>query len=241
MKFIYLTLTVLFMAPITGSAQFWDRQFQSDLLQMDEYIKRNDRDIDFTDTESYVGTPYNNPSYLPGTVYKGEEIYASDIALRYNAVADEMEIKRSVTSPDEEARVLTKSPDIFVKIMDDIFIFVPYQGGIEGGGYFEVLYEGSSIDLYKKHVKDFKPAKQATTSITRDTPATFKDEPVYYIATKQGKFYELPSNSNRMMKVFGDNKRTMKEYVQDNRMDVREEDDLKRLIMYYDREYGELN
>jgi hypothetical protein len=236
MKLFIITLSALILTPAIMLGQFWDRQFQSDLLQMDEYIKRNDRDIDFTDTESYSGTPYNNPSYLPGTVYKGDEVYVSDVALRYNAVADEMEIKKTIAASDEDARVLTKSPDIFVKILDDIFVFVPYQGGVEDGGYFQVLFEGQNLDLYKKHIKDFTPAKPATTSITRPVPAKFDDEPVYYLVDKQGKFYELPSNQNRMMKVFGENRNMMKDYAKENSIDIRKEDHLKRLIMYYDRE-----
>ena len=57
-------------------------------------------------------------------------------------MADEIEIKESLDSSDDDARVLTKSPDIFVKIEEDIFIFAPYKGGIEEGGYFQVMFEG---------------------------------------------------------------------------------------------------
>lgn len=210
------------------------RQFTNDLYQLDEYIKRQSGEIDFSKTDSYTGTPYNHPSYLPGNVYKGKELLATNVALRYNAIADEMEIKESLSSSNEDAKVLTKSPDIFVKISNDIFVFVPYQGGIEGGGYFQVLYEGQKYDLFKKVKKHFTAAKKASTSITRDIPAKFADDPVYYIVTKTGKFYELPSNRKKKLKVFSDNMSLVKEYVDKNRLDLNDEKDLLRVIKYYD-------
>ena len=209
------------------------RQFTNDLYQLDEYIQRGSRGIDFKDTDSYTGTPYNNPSYLPGNVYNGDELLASNVALRYNAIADEMEIKESLTTTDTEAKVLTKSPDIFVKIGGDIFVFVPYQGGIENGGYFQVLFEGQKYDLFKKLVKEFTPLKKASTSITRDIPPKFTDKPVYYIVTKSGKFYELPSSRKKKLKVFAENEGMMKSYVNDNDLDLNKERDLIKAIRYY--------
>ncbi|MAZ73565.1 MAG: hypothetical protein CMC70_10515 [Flavobacteriaceae bacterium] len=211
-----------------------NRRFTSNLFQVDEHIKRQSKDIDFLDTDSYTGTPYNHPSYLNGNVYQNNELLATNVALRYNAVADEMEIKESLTSPDEEAKVLTKSPEIFVKIMNDIYIFAPYKGGVEGGGYFQVLHEGTTVDLYKKLKKDFKPERKATSSITTDTPAMFSDDITYYLATKDGKFYEMPRSRNKKLKVFGKKKDEVKDFVKDNRLDLNDEKDLLRVVKFYD-------
>jgi hypothetical protein len=238
-KKIIILIVILAGSVSSMNAQRFDtpygtRQFTNDLYQLDEYIKRQDQGINYDDTNSYRGTPYNHPSYLPGNVYNGNELLATNVALRYNAMADEIEIKESLTSPDEDAKVLTKSPDIFVKINNtDIFIFAPYQGGIQGGGYFQVLHEGEKYDLFKKLKKEFTPARAASTSITRDTPANFKDRPVYYIVTKNGKFYELPSSRNKKLKVFGDNKDHIKDYVGENNLDLNNEQDLTRVIKYY--------
>ncbi|QNJ97842.1 hypothetical protein [Constantimarinum furrinae] len=240
MKKNIVILTVIIIGSLSSiTAQHFDtpygtRQFTNDLYQLDEYIKRQDQGINYDDTDSYRGTPYNTPSYLPGNVYNGSDLLATNVALRYNAMADEIEIKESVTTPDDEAKVLTKSPDIFVKINNkDIFVFAPYKGGIEGGGYFQILHEGDRYDLFKKHVKEFTPAKTASTSITRDTPAKFKDRPVYYIVTKDGKFYELPTSRNKKLKVFGENQDLVKDYVSQNQLDLNEENDLVRVIKYY--------
>lgn len=238
MKKILVILPILMLFSVTSIAQNFfgagaRRQMVNDIYQIDEYIKRQNRGVDYADTESYVGTPYNDPSYLPGNIYKGNELMATNVALRYNAMADEMEVKESITSPDSEAVVLTKSPDIFVKIKNDIFVFVPFDGGIEGGGYFQVLYEGQRYDLFKKHVKEFSPYKKASTSITRDFPARFTDKPEYYIVTKSGKFYQLPDKKSKILKVFSENQDLVKQYVKDNALDLKKEEDLVRLIRYY--------
>ena len=124
-KEIIIGIGLCFITLLGVNAQVFDtpygtRQFTNDLYLLDEYIKRQSKGVDFKDTDSYKGTPYNHPSYLPGNVYKNDELMASNVALRYNAIADEMEIKESLGSSDDDARVLTKSPDIFVKIRNDI-------------------------------------------------------------------------------------------------------------------------
>ncbi len=210
------------------------RQFTNDLYQLDEYIKRQNKGIDFDNTESYSGTPYNHPSYLMGNVYKNDSLWANNVALRYNAMADEMEIKESLATPNSEAKVLTKSPDVYVKIVNDIYVFAPYKGGIESGGYFQVLFEGNKIGLFKKPKKAFTQAKKASTSITRDLPASFKDKPVYYIVDKNGKYFELPSSRSKKLKVFGSNKDAIKKYVGEKDLDLNVEHDLIRVIRHYD-------
>lgn len=233
-KLIIISILVFLGANQVFAQGYYQKQFTSDLFILDEYIKRQNKGIDFKDTKSYTGTPYNHPSYLTGNVYRNNELLATNVALRYNAIADEMEIKESITSSDDDAKVLTKSPDIFVKIMDDIFVFVPYQGGVEGGGYFEVLYEGKKVDLFKKHVKSFSKGKKATSSITRDVPAKFVDKPVYYLVMKNGKFYELPSSRNKKIKVFGEHQDLMKDYVKDNDLDLNDEEDLRKAVLFFD-------
>ncbi|MGK0385978.1 MAG: hypothetical protein ACI849_000584 [Patiriisocius sp.] len=227
-------LCILFcLSSSISYGQYWDKLFQSDLIMIDTYIKRNDSGISYKDTRTYKGTPYNNASYLLGTVYKNDALLATNVALRYNAIADEIEIKESLDSPDENARVLTKSQDIYVKIINEIFVFVPYEGGVEKGGYFSILYEGSQISLYKKMNKKFTAAKKASSSLVRDMPAKFEDAPVYYIVNTVGKFYQFPKSRKGKFKVFGSTKKLIKEYTEVKNLDINNEADLKKVIEYY--------
>ena len=234
MKKIILTLTICVLTLNTAIAQFDAAMFVSDAFLLDTYIKRQNKGINFKDTKSYKGTPYNNPNYLLGNIYKEGKLLANNIAIRYNAVADEMEVKQNPSDSDDDARVLTKSQDIYVKIIDAIYVFVPYQGGIEKGGYFQVIFEGNNIALYKKHVKDFHPEKKATSSITKTLPAVFKDKPVYYLVTKKGTFYQMPKSKSKKLKVFGEKQNKMKDFTKQNSLDLNKEQDLLTAIKYYD-------
>ncbi|QIE60164.1 hypothetical protein G5B37_11510 [Rasiella rasia] len=233
MRTIVIIFLLLSLSSDIVQGQSNNDRFVSSLFQLDEFIKRQDKFIDYMDTEKYHGTPYNHPNYLKGNVYKGNTLLAKGVALRYNAIADEMEIKKTLDTPISEARPLTKSPDIFVKIEDAIFVFAPYQGGIQGGGYFQVLHEGEKIDVFKKLNKKFIPAKPAKTSITRAFKARFVDKPIYYLVTKTGKFYELPSSKNKKLKVFGKNKEVISKFVAENKLDLNEEKDLVATIIFF--------
>lgn len=234
-KVFILSLVLALFSQVTAIAQeFNGRLFMSDVFRIEEHIKRQNFGIDFKDTDSYKGTPYNHPSFLNGNIYKGSELLATNVAIRYNAMADEIEVKESLASSDDDAKVLTKDPDIYVKIVNDIFVFVAYQGGIEGGGYFKVMQEGNKYDLFKKLAKEFVPEKEASSSITTAVPAKFVDKPIYYIVTKDGKFYELPKSRSKKLKVFGPNKDLIKKYVSSNGLDLNDEKDLQKVIKYYD-------
>ena len=229
-----MTVVLCVITLNTTTAQFDAAMFVSDVFLLDNYIKRQNKDVNFKDTKTYKGTPYNNPSFLLGNIYKEGKLLADNLAIRYNAVADEMEVKQILNSDDENARVLAKSQDIYVKIVDDIYVFVPYQGGIENGGYFQVIFEGSQIALYKKHIKDFKPEKKATSSITKTLPAVFKDKPVFYLVTKSGKFYQMPKSRSKKLKVFGEKQNQMKAFTKQNNLDLNKQEDLLTAVKYYD-------
>ncbi|MEZ8002489.1 MAG: hypothetical protein QMC45_01875 [Patiriisocius sp.] len=234
MKKIIMTVVLCVITLNTTTAQFDAAMFVSDVFLLDNYIKRQNKDVNFKDTKTYKGTPYNNPSFLLGNIYKEGKLLADNLAIRYNAVADEMEVKQILNSDDENARVLAKSQDIYVKIVDDIYVFVPYQGGVENGGYFQVIFEGSQIALYKKHIKDFKPEKKATSSITKTLPAVFKDKPVFYLVTKSGKFYQMPKSRSKKLKVFGEKQNQMKAFTKQNNLDLNKQEDLLTAVKYYD-------
>lgn len=239
-KFVLILALVLLGNSIELHAQYTvnlspaNREAINRIYQLDEYIKRFDKGIDYKDVKSYKGTPYNNPSYLPGNIYENNKLLANDVALRYNAIEDEIEVKETLATNDDDAKVLTKSLNIFVKINKDIFIFAPYQGGVENGGYFQVLFEGDNYNLYKKLKKKFIPAKKASTSITKDLPPVFLDRPVYYIVTNEGKYYELPESKNKKLKVFGNKQIEIKKYIKENKLDLKDEKDLIRVINYFD-------
>ena len=230
-------IVLLLCGVLLGSsalAQYKTRQSINELYLADAYIKRQADGISYNNPDEYNGTPYNFPDYQIGNIYKGNELFATEVALRYNAVADELEVKESLATSDEDARVLPKDPEIFVKIQNDIFVFVPFQGKVEDGGYFHVMYEGKKLDLYKKIIKKVIPGKKASNSLTKDVPTEFRDKSQYFLVTKNGRFYQLPDSKAKKFDIFGANKALVMKYVEENDLDVNNDEDLLKIVAYYD-------
>jgi cytochrome oxidase Cu insertion factor (SCO1/SenC/PrrC family) len=184
--------------------------------------------------DAYTGTPYNNPIFLLGTIYENNEVVVSNYALRYNAMADEIEVKETLYLEDSEAKMLTKSPDLYVKIMDEMFVFVPTAQSGQDSGYFQVLHVGNNHHLYKKITKKYFPARKARNSFEKDVLANYADRSSFYLVSKDGKFQEFGSSKNKRLKVFGDKQDDIKKYIQKGRLDINNDEDLLKIVKYYD-------
>jgi len=181
--------------------------------------------------EAIKDEAYANPNFLPGSIYQGEEIVRSGIQMRYNTYADEIEIKEKPSSKDFGA--LVKDPDIFVKIGNNIYVFVPHEQSPDKSGYFNVLFAGERYDLYKRTISTFIEAKEAQSSYDRATPPSFKKSTTYYLVDN-GTFLEIPNTRSKIMNMMSSKKKEMHQYVKSNKLDVRKEADLIKALQHFD-------
>lgn len=184
---------------------------------------------------NFSGSAYENEEFVNGYVFNDGKILASNIALRYNAKRDEVEVKRSLTTSNADARVLVKNSDIYIKILNKAFVYSPVREGISKAGYFVVLHEGDNYALYKKISKKFMEGRESVNSITRDTPSVFKNIETYYLVDKEsGAFTLFPKSRKGKLKVFTENKKEIKEFVQSEKLNINKDYALKKLVKYYD-------
>jgi len=181
--------------------------------------------------ESMEGSPYANENFIKGNIYKGKELSNKNILLRYNAFADEIEIKKHDQS--ETYNALIKNPDVYVKIFQDVYVFVPYNGSNEKGGYFNIVTEGAQFDLYKKTTVTYKEPYFAETSYQSDRPAAWVKTKIYYLVGKDGSFYELPTRRSKVLDVMSKKKKEVKRYIKEQNIDLDEEQDLAKLVTYF--------
>jgi len=233
-KIIFVSVLTLIFGSFTLVSQ--NLGTQRKLNQFTEYLDRfNENDIyNKDDPSTYKGSPFANPSYLLGNVYQDDKLISKGIALRYNVYSEEIEVKESILEDYKNAKALTKSTDIHVSIATDEFVYLPMSESLATSGYFQVLHQGNFIVLYKKLQKKFYLPKKAATSLTKDVPATFIDREVYYLATKEERFYELPNSKSKKLKIFEKNKEIVKDYLKENDLDINKENDLIKLIVYID-------
>ena len=199
-----------------------------------DYVDRHGSDnLDYLEDE-YKGTPYNNPIFLLGNIYKLDKIVVENYALRYNAMTDEIEVKETLYVEDDEIQALVRDPEFYVKIMGDMFVFVQGNEIIDQAGYFQVMHAGDNYHLYKKIVKKYYPPKKAQNSFEKDVLASFVDRSEYYLVSQDGKFQEFGSSKKKRLKLFNDRQAEIKKYVSNGRLDLTEEEDLMKVVKYYD-------
>ncbi len=229
-----LILGIALLGSIASIAQVDTRLLTSDLNRVDSYIKRNNDTLSYTLPKDYNGSPYFNDAFVPGNIYEGDAIIASETPMRYNIFSNEIEIKESLEDPDYAAKPLTKSSDIWVEINKTIIVLIPFNGSDEEGSYFQVLYEGKKINFLKKVVKEFSTPKKAATSIKRDLKGAFTDKTTFFLQAKNGRMFEMPKSKNKKYLVFGKHQDTLKQFAKEHKLNINKEPDLRRLILHFD-------
>ena len=225
-------IIVICFASSIGFSQNRNTQFKTELFVYSADVFNTRNLYDPATPENYDGTPYYVNDFLLGDVYLENEIILSNGALRYNAVADEIEYKESLNDDDKSAKALVKSKEIYAKIMNDTFVFIPSQG------YYLVIFDGNNLSLLKKVTKKYFPPKKAQNNYERSTLARFEDRFKYTIYSKNGKTLELPKSKNKKIKAFGNDEKIVESYTKEQKLDLNNEKDIKKLIRYLDKIQG---
>lgn len=198
-------------------------------------IDLNQKSLAFGLTEAEFNSikdeAYANSNFVLGKIFQEDKLIKDDVPMRYNAFADEIEIKKNTS--DERFSALIKDPNIFVKIFKDIYVFVPYEGSNEKGGYFNVLSDGKTYDLYKKTTAIFREPQKARTNYEKDSPPTFVKTTTYYLV-QDGTFLEMPSSKSKVLKMMDKKGDEIKSYIKQNNIDIDKEADMIKLVSYFD-------
>ncbi|WP_026450792.1 hypothetical protein [Aequorivita capsosiphonis] len=230
MKNIILFGLFVFVS-LTAIAQSYNSEFDV----YSRTIDINQKSLAFGLTEAQFDAikdeAYANPDFVNGNIYQEDQLLKKEVPMRYNAYADEIEIKKNAS--DNNYGALTKAPNIFVKMGKDLYVFVPYNGSNAKGGYFNVLNDGKTYDLYKKVTSIFNEPKTAETSYGKDTPPGFTKNVVYYLV-EDGTFLEMPNRKSKILKMMDQKKSEMKTFIKENDLDLDNEADLIKAVKHFD-------
>lgn len=140
---------------------------------------------------------YKSPEYLTGNlVYDGQPYY--DIQLKYDLFEDELIIELQTSSGSSILKLLKDEVDAF-EIDDRNFRHLRntrvYKSNDRIDGFYEVLTEGTSMTLLKKHRKTRKKVLENRTVLSE-----FLNDDAYYVYY-QDLFYPI-KNKNDLIKIF---------------------------------------
>ncbi len=192
------------------------------------------KEYDEFSIKEYQGSPFLAEDFILGDIYLEGKLQHSDIPLRYNAYKDQFEIDEA-TQQEGVVTYMDKGKGVSVRVSQRSFIVLPYaeKGTNKELKYFEALYLGSKVQLYKRNIQIFTPRKEALTSMTPAIPAKFTPSEVFYAMWEDKPMTRLPNAINKIYKFFGADRDAIKDFSKKYRLDLRSEKDLKRLFTFY--------
>ena len=174
------------------------------------------------------GSPFINENF---EVVKFKKIKNKTFVARYNANLGEMQIQR-----ENDTIALFNSEDYEITFTLRKKVYKTYNYSNKQGdlkqGFLVVLKEIDSISLLKEELVQFIESKPALTGYDKAKPAEYKRlNDVYYYKTGD-KVLLLPSKRKDFLKLFPDNSEKIKAYIKENKINLKDEDDLIKIVGY---------
>ncbi len=226
--FAIASLTIFTLSSFTSFAQK-DTGDQSTKYITNRPIKA------YPKAERYMGSPYENADFANGSILTDGKVLANNVALRYNVVRNEIEVKQNIEDHNRTAKAMVKSPDIYAKILNKTFVFITNDEDRSKAGYFIILHEGEKYSVYKKLSKEYIEGAESMSSLTRDIPAMYKEKQELFLVNKADGSLELfPRSRSGRFALFGDHKKTLKKYASENKLNINKDFALVRLVKHLD-------
>jgi hypothetical protein len=179
------------------------------------------------------GSPYENNKFLLGIIRDASNNKNTQMYMRYNIYADEIEVKTTLSSP--EIKSLAKQYYINCTIDKKIYQYHSFTDKLNNTleGYLIVLYQGKNYSLYKHLTSSFTPKQFAKSSINSEEPPTFDTKTGFYIKIGDA-ISSLPNKKKVLLNTFSVHRKKLKSYISKNRINLRKENKLLKLIKYLD-------
>lgn len=201
------------------NAQLSNESVTSPIQKQLKQVQKNSSKLYFLVTESfpleYNGKKFLNNSFIESTIidFQNDQF---DVELRYRFADDEMQIMH-----DEKIKAIVpqKIKKLILKKNEKEQIFIPVEYSNKKSvnlGYFELLADGN-MKLLKQFQKKGKE-KIKTVLFFQN-----KNKPAEYIKMKKSSILKLMSKK----------KSSVSKFIVKNKIDVKKENDLKKVFDYY--------
>ena len=187
-----------------------------------EYI--SNRTVNLLENQNdYTGSPYYNVEYLTGNILFEGKTIASNKSLRYNVSKEEFEIRDPRNQESKIVKTILRNTEITIQIGEESFEYITNEKN---------RYKGGKYSLYKKIKKEYIASQRAVSSMASDVAALYKEKIFLYLVDEQGAFTALPSSKKGNLNAFGKMKKEVKEYAQKNKLNLKKEKDLIKVLAY---------
>jgi hypothetical protein len=174
------------------------------------------------------GTPYLDEKYVDGEIYFGESA-RTKAPVRYNIYQDLMEYQQN-----GKALVLDPSTKIKKVQMGDI-TFIVEKLTLDGKtkyGFLNLLDSGK-VTLFSRKMMRYQAPLKGRALDGGDMPAKFsKMSDLYFYKIGTGELQEVGSLKD-LIASLPDKQDEIKQYVKQEKLSPKKEDELRKLIQYY--------
>ena len=224
----YLLLLILFSFFLKTEAQVEYQLssafdfYRSHKIASGEYRNTlSEKDID--------GSPYLNDEFIKGSIYTISKTQYSDLPLRYNIYNDEIEFET-----DDNKVAALDAPEIVEKVTfgDFLMEYIPFEYSNKvKKGFFEVLLKGKA-SLYSRPEVEFRDAKKPEPYKEAEPAKFIRKDDRYYL--RFGMEAAIPCvNKKDVIGKFPDHSSDIEAFIKKNKINVKKEDDLKKMVEYY--------
>jgi hypothetical protein len=225
-KKILLTLFALFISN-SGFAQ----------IELDDYIGKvgdafngGNTVVTFQTTE-IEGNPLLFDQFLVGVLVNGK---SQTVPVRMNL---DLANNRILVDQDNKIIAMDNSAVTSIQIKTPKMTF---KNGFSTGGkddlnknsLFEVIFEGDNYTVLKHTgVSLQEDVASYGTAVQKDVFVRYTD---YYLITSENGFEGLSSRKRRFFRVFGDDRKAIEKYVDENDLDFKDDTDRSEIFAYAD-------
>lgn len=226
---IYTHFLLIFLLAIPGislcqinSSSGMSARMQSILKSTSLYVANSYEDV--------YGNPYVDEEFREGEIlFKDSSIYKG-IGMRLNHNNDQIEFQQ-----DGQILAIPNPEDLIsVSFGNHLFTFEKYIKGKKTlTSFFEVLVSGKINLLYHRESivkREQLPPTEMSGKNYRDYFRTVKD---YYIKKEGEPAFLVYKTPKSILKALPDKKIELKKYIDQNKLKIKKEEDLKALIEYY--------
>lgn len=184
--------------------------------------------------EGTKGTPYVFESWYPGEIFLKSKSKVLVKEMNYNCFDNEL----VYLDPASKAVMMINrfTVDLFY-IMNgsDTLLFVPIDPENDGEFIFaQVLYKEGSM-VYKQYQKEFIRANyEGGYSADRKYDEFADKSAIYFAKQNDTKIYKAKKSKKQMLGAFPDMEDQLSSYIKAEKLDLKDENDVVKLLKYYD-------
>lgn len=176
------------------------------------------------------GSPYLAPEFANGLVKLTNGSTFKDMPLRYDQVTNELVFK------DKSGKMLTFSDPVaefkFTEGKNTGQLFRSGFSAIDGNSqssFYEVIYDGATLLIKdpRKNIVEHR-AYNSSTAVK-----SIVETPAYYLVI-DGQLTKIKKDKKAIMGALGKKSAELDKYITENKINVKEDGSLAKLIQYYD-------